>query len=427
MKEIKFDIVDNSLFYKKLDNGLDVYLVPKKNTNNFYMTFTTKYGAKHNEFIPLNEKEYFKTPYGVAHFLEHKMFEQEDGTDPFEYFSNLGVSANAYTSLDNTTYLASGSANFEKTLNYLIDYVQSPYFTDKNVNKEQGIIGQEIDMYLDNSDSVLDELIRYNAFVEHPYKYSIIGSKDDISQINKDILYSCYNTFYHPHNMFMVITGNFDVDSAIKIIEENQSSKDYNNTNDTVYKTIDEVDTVYKESEEINMLVNIEKVALGIKIPMKPFKNMDKKIRNYYLNLIFNLNFDDTSLFYEELINNEVISSRIDVGYIDASTHILMVLSATSTKPKEFIKLVKEKLNNLNVEEEDIKRRVNSSISKAIYTFESVDSINHMIESNVIHYGKVYTNLKGIYENTSKEEVDKVINLLDLSNNNYVIINKLEE
>lgn len=427
MKEIKFDIVNSSLFYKKLNNGLDIYLVPKNNSNNFYITFTTKYGAKHNEFIPLNEKKYLKTPYGVAHFLEHKMFEQEDETDPFEYFSNLGVSANAYTSLDNTTYLASGSNHFEKTLNYLIDYVQSPYFTDENVDKEQGIIGQEIDMYLDNSDSVLEELIRYNAFLEHPYKYSIIGSKSDIREIDKDILYSCYNTFYHPHNMFIVITGNFDVDTAIKIIEDNQNKKDYDNTNDTIYKKIEESDNVFKESEEINMLVNIEKVAFGIKIPMKNFKNMDKKIRNYYLDLIFNLNFDDTSLFYEKLINDEIISSRIDIGYIDSTNHILMVLSTTSTKPKEFIKLVKEQLKKIEVLEEDIKRRVNSSISKAIYNFEYVDNINHLIESNIIHYGKVYTDLKAIYENTNKEEIDKIIKLLDLSNYNYVIINKLEE
>lgn len=422
MKEFKFDIINEKIYYKKLDNGLDVYFLPKMTSNKYYMTFTTKYGAKHNEFIPFGKEEYLKTPYGVAHFLEHKMFEQEDGTDPFDYFSKLGVDANAYTSLDNTTYLASGSNNFDKCLNYLIDYVQSPYFTKENIEKEQGIIGQEIDMYLDDADSVLDEKLRYNALFNHPNKYSIIGSKNDISNINKDILYDCYHTFYHPQNMFIVITGNFDIDNAIKIIEENQSKKNYKKENDTVYKQVEEEDKVNKIEEKLSMLVSVPKVSYGIKIPTEKFNNMDKKERNFYLDLIFNLLFDETSIYFEELFDTNIIMSPIYTGYIDCDSHIFMEISTTSNVPEKFIEKTKEYLKNIKISEEDIKRRINAYISETIYKFENIDAMAHFIESNIVNYGSVDTNIKKLYKSVTKNEVDKFIKKLDVSNYNYVII-----
>ena len=424
MKEYNFDINNQKVYYKKLNNGLDVYLLPRKAAQTFYMTFTTKYGSKYKEFIPFGENEYLNTPFGVAHFLEHKMFEQEDGTDPFEYFSSLGIGANAYTTLDNTTYLAYGSTNFSNALNYLIDYVQSPYFTDENVLKEQGIIGQEITMYLDDPDSVLEEKIRYNAFLNNPIKESIIGSKEDIASITKETLYSCYNTFYHPHNMFIVISGNFDKDEALKVIEENQSKKDYNNENDTVYKIEDEPNEVVKKEEVIPMLVATPKVSLGIKIPVEKFKTMDKKTRNLYVDFVFNLMFDNTSKIYEELSNENIIISDINVSYIDATTHLFVTITSTSNEPDIFLKRVKEELNNITISNDDIKRRINSYVSGFIYSFEDIRNINWIIESNIKNYNKVYTNLKQIYTSINKKEIDKFITKLDLSNTNSVIITK---
>ena len=144
MKKIDIKNLDLNLFYEKLDNGLEVYVIPKENCNNVYATFSTKYGSNIIEFVPIGEKKMIKVPLGIAHFLEHKLFEQKDGIDPFTFYSERGADANANTNQKKTTYLFSGSNFILENLNYLLDYVQEPYFTDKNVEKEKGIITQEI-------------------------------------------------------------------------------------------------------------------------------------------------------------------------------------------------------------------------------------------------------------------------------------------
>ena len=219
--------LDLTLYSKKLQNGLEIFIVPNENVNNIYCTFSTKYGSVQNEFVPVNESEMIKVPNGVAHFLEHKMFEQENGVDPFTFFSERGADANANTSAFKTTYLFSGPDFFEENLNYLLDYVQKPYFTDKNVEKEKGIIEQEIKMYEDDPYSRLYEGILFNTFKEHPIRNSVIGTTESVNSITKEILYKCYNTFYNPSNMFVVITGKVDKDKVFQIIEENQNNKTF--------------------------------------------------------------------------------------------------------------------------------------------------------------------------------------------------------
>ena len=221
IKELKLD-----LYTEKLDNGLEIYIIPKK-CNNIYTTFSTKYGSNQDEFVPINSKKMKKYPLGIAHFLEHKMFEQEDGTDPFEYYSERGADANANTSNYKTTYLFSGPEFFDENINYLIDYVQSPYFTDENVEKEKGIIIQEIKMYQDDPYSVLFEKSVYNSFIKHPIKIPVIGTIESVKKITKKDLYECYNTFYNPGNMFIVVTGNIDPKQTIELIKENQSKKEF--------------------------------------------------------------------------------------------------------------------------------------------------------------------------------------------------------
>ena len=144
MKKSNLIRLDLELFYEKLKNGLEVYIVPKENVNGVYVTFNAKFGSACNEFVPIGKENMYKVPYGVAHFLEHKMFEQKDGKDPFDFFGERGCDANANTSNYKTTYLFSGSNRFSENINYLLDYVQSPYFTLENVEKEKGIIEQEI-------------------------------------------------------------------------------------------------------------------------------------------------------------------------------------------------------------------------------------------------------------------------------------------
>ena len=189
MNKISLSHLGLDVFHEKLNNGLDIYVIPKNEINNIYATFTTNYGSNESEFVPLGEKKMIKVPLGIAHFLEHKMFEQEDGTDPFSFFGERGSDANANTNNFKTTYLFSGPEFFEENINYLINYVQSPYFTDENVEKEKGIIEQEIKMYKDDPYTRLYETILYNTLINNPMKDPIIGNLKSIRSITKEDLY----------------------------------------------------------------------------------------------------------------------------------------------------------------------------------------------------------------------------------------------
>src|SRR3954454_10802446 len=227
MEKITFDQLQEELFHEKLSNGLNDYILPKKGFNKTFATFTTKYGSIDNTFVPLGKEEYAKVPDGIAHFLEHKLFEKEDG-DVFQQFSKQGALANAFTSFTRTAYLFSSTSNVEQNLETLMNFVQEPYFSEKTVEKEKGIIGQEITMYDDNPDWRLYFGLIQNMYQNHPVSIDIAGTVESISHITKELLYECYGTFYHPSNMLLFIVGPVDAGEVTKQIKENQSKKNFN-------------------------------------------------------------------------------------------------------------------------------------------------------------------------------------------------------
>ena len=302
MKKSKLEKLDLSLYTEELDNGLRVFIVPKTDVNGIYATLSTKFGSVYKEFVPLNEKKMVSVPLGVAHFLEHKMFEQKNNIDPFTFYSERGSDANANTSNYKTTYLFSGPNFFDENINYLLDYVQDPYFTDENVEKEKGIIEQEIKMYEDDPYFKMYDGIIYNTFIKHPIKYPIAGTVEDVRKITKEDLYTCYNTFYHPSNMFLVITGNVDPKEAMEVIKINQEKKKFDSKKEIEIKTYNEPDKVEKENEEITMDVEIPKVGIGYKINCSKMKLSINDIK-IYLNILFDLKIGPTSLLNEKLKN----------------------------------------------------------------------------------------------------------------------------
>ena len=194
MNKIPLNKLDLDLYHEVLNNGLNVYMIPNNKINNVYATYTTAYGSYDSEFIPIGQNEYIKVPDGIAHFLEHKMFEQEDGIDPFTFFSKNGADVNAYTSFFGTTYLFSGVDKFKENLEYLLSYVESPYFTDENVEKEKGIILQELKMHKDNPYRAGEIKIIENSFVINPIRIPVIGTEESIKSITKEDLYSSLRT-----------------------------------------------------------------------------------------------------------------------------------------------------------------------------------------------------------------------------------------
>ena len=421
MKTIKLNGVDEVIYYKKLDNGLDVYLYNKEDANNNYVTFTTKFGSIYNEFTPIGKSKMIKVPNGIAHFLEHKVFAQEEGPQPDEFFAESGALSNAYTTFKNTTYLFSGPSKLKENICFLLDYVQQPYFTDDNVDSEKGIITQEIHMCDDNPQDVMYEHIRKNAFYNNPFKNSIIGTVEDINSITKETLFTCYNTFYHPENMFLVVTGNFDPNEIINSIEENQKQKQFKKLDKINIKEYKEKDTVVKEKEIIDSNTEISKVSYNIKISLKNL-NISKRKYNIYLFIIFSLLFDESSIFDEEAKKEKIITNTLYLNILNCDTHALISLINETNCYDQLLDKIKETLKNINIKEEDLERKKKVLISNEIFSFENLEVINEMIIDNVIFENKIEENMIDILHSLNKEELDEVISTLDLSNNEVVIL-----
>lgn len=421
MKKIKLNNIDEEIYYEKLENGLDVYLYTKEGCTNNYVTFTTKFGSVYNEFTPIGEKEMIKVPHGVAHFLEHKVFVQKKGPQPEEFFANSGAICNAYTTFKNTTYLFSGPNQLKENIEFLLDYVQEPYFTKENVDSEKGIITQEINMCNDNPTDVLYEYIRKNSFYQNPFKESIIGTIQDIKQITAETLFTCYNTFYHPENMFLVVTGNFNKEEIIKLITTNQSKKNFKKLGKIKIKEYKEPNEVVKEKEIIKINTPISKLAYNIKVSLK---DIDVDIRKYnlYLFIIFSIIFDDTSQFDEEAKQESIITNSIYLNILNCDSHLLISLINETNYYEELIEKIEKKLKNINISEEDLERKKRVLISNELFSFENIEVINEMIVDNIIFENTIEKDMISLIKSLNKRELDNIIKNIDLTNRSIVIL-----
>ena len=416
MKKINYKNLDLDLFYEKLNNGLEIYILPKNNVNNIYVTFSTKYGSNIIEFKE-NDKKFTKVPLGIAHFLEHKMFEQEDGTDIFSFYSERGADCNANTNNTKTTYLFSGPSFLDENLNLLLDYVQSPYFTDENVEKEKGIITQEIKMYQDMPGNVMYDKILENCFQIHPMKYPIIGTIDSVNSITKEDLYTCYNAFYHPSNMFVVVTGNVDANEVINIIKENQMKKQFKKENKIKIKKYDEPKEVKKKEDKVNLNVSIPRCAIAYKI------KLEKNIKNlFYLLTLFDCKFSSTSDFVNNLINEEIINDSLIIDYDNSSDYLVIFVVGESTKPNILLEKIKEEMTNLEIDEKDFLRKKKTLLSSIIYMTENIFSLNHNIINDIIRYGKFNDNKYNDIKDLNYKDFCKLIKNIDFDNYTTLII-----
>lgn len=422
MKKSRIKYYDLDLYSEVLDNGMQINVVPKENVSNVYTTFSTHYGSFHNDFIPLGENKLFTAPLGVAHFLEHKVFEQENGEEPFAFYTNHGADANASTSYLKTTYLFSGTGFIEENIEYLLDFVQKPYFTDENVEKEKGIIEQEIKMYDDIPYWRLYETILNNTFVNHPLKYPIAGTVDTIRKITKNDLYKCYNTFYHPSNMFFTVVGNVDPKKVISVIRKNQKKKDYKNADKIIVKEYEEPNNIVKEYEEIGFDIKIPKASIAYKININ---NLDINILKNYLNIFLALKFGATSELNENLKSEKLISSSIDYELINTSEHILAILSFESIEYKKVIDIIEKEMLDKNISELDLNRKKKVFKSSCIFRSDSIYSISSKINSNIINYGEILLDEYKLIDTLNIEEYNDIFNGLNFDNKATVVIKKL--
>lgn len=422
MEKIKISEVNEELYYHKLNNGLELFVVPNTNQKNYYITYNTKFGSNDTTFKSNNDTSYITVPNGIAHYMEHLMFNMEDG-DAFQFFSKLGASVNAFTTYDLTCYEVYSSTYFKENLNYLLDYVGTPYFNKKMIDNELGIISEEIDMYKNNPNTELTFATYRNVFINDNRRYLISGEKEDIKKITVDDIMNCYNTFYNPNNMFVVITGNVNPYEALAIIEENQKDKKFNN----VYfnrKNINEPLKVKESYFVKEMNVEINKVSVTYKIPKKNFKklNLSDEELYTYIEVLFDILFGSSSDINEKLLSGKILPNSLNVNKTYTKDHIVVSLMTDSVYTETLINMISETMKNIKVNDCDLERKIKVLKSNYILHFDNIESVNNEIQDSIINFNKFIDNNMDIYDSLNINKMNELIKCLKVRSESVLII-----
>ncbi|MCR5461792.1 MAG: insulinase family protein [bacterium] len=419
MTKFEYSDINETLYYEKLDNGLSVYIVPKSDYDKTFGIFTTEYGGLDNRFIPYGKNEFVEYPKGIAHFLEHKLFEMEDGIDASTYLLKYGASSNAFTSFDRTSYLFSTTSHVKECTMYLLDFVQSPYFTKENIKKECGIIEQEIKMYLDEPESRLFWGTLKNLYKNNYVSTDLVGTVESINKITKEMLYSCYETFYHPSNMNLFIIGNVDL-SLIDDIKENQSKKNFKEIKEIKreYATDDFCD--YIKESSIKMDVLIPKVSLGLRFK-KIYENF--QMQDIKMSILTAILFGESSSLRMDLMEKGLINDTFS-NYSDfnKSASYLMI-QGDSAKPDELFNILKKfilDIPNKAITDEEFECAKRALIGQFIYILNSLESTAQNFSSCLFSGNNLYTIINDI-KNMKKTDLDEIKNMFK-----EVIITKFE-
>jgi len=378
METIEFQQLDETLYYKQLNNGLDVYILPKKGFSKTFVTFTTKYGSIDRTFVPIGETEPVTVPDGIAHFLEHKMFEKEDG-DVFQKFSEVGAQANAFTSFTRTAYLFSATDHIYKSTETLLNFVQEPYFTEETVNKEKGIIGQEITMYDDQPDWRLYFGAIENMYHNHPVKIDIAGTIESIDGITAEHLYTCYNTFYHPSNMLLFVIGAVDPVEMMAFIEDNQNKKTFQKPTDLKRLFEEEPTNVAEKERVLHMDVQKPKMYVGLKAKQVDLSGEEMLKHELAVQIGVECLFGRASSFYTDVYENGLIDESYGYDFSLEKGYGFALIGSDSEQPEQLAKLIKEKLAQSEQENlftsEDVERIKRKKIGFFLRALNSIEFI----------------------------------------------------
>ncbi len=418
MEQIAIKGVDKDIYKEILPNGLKLILIPndkKTKKKNYYINYGVHYGALNNEFVPLHKNKMKTYPAGIAHFLEHKLFEMEDGTNPFSFYSESGTYVNAYTSYKATSFVLSGSKKLEENLSYLFKVVHSPYFTDENVSKEQGIIAEEIHMRHDDPDYLVYQMLNRNLYHKLPYNLSVLGTTDSIAKITKEYLYECYRTFYRPSNMFLVIAGCFDKEKVYQLVTSEMAKLKDLPTDKIVCKSYKEPLTVCKEYEEDYAKTKVEKLAIGYKMKRSSFKVKNDLLLRLYLNMLVSLNFGSSSIFHEKSLEEHLVV-RSGYSFQDAYDNYGFIVEADTMQSDKFIEALEEQLANLSVQEEDLERMKKVWISSEVIKSDYANALLDSFVDDLVCYQDIFVDYVDMIRSMNIETMNSIIHSLDFSN-----------
>lgn len=415
MEKIEYTTIKETLYHETLENGLNVYLLPKYGFSKTYGLFSTRFGSIDTSFVPLNEDKMIRVEDGVAHFLEHKMFDTKQG-DVSDQFSLLGASTNAFTSSSRTSYLFSTADHIDECVELLLDFVQELAVTKESVEKEKGIIGQEISMYDDDPDwrNYFGSIA--SLYHDHPVKIDIAGTIETVNRTTVEMLEKSYHTFYHPSNMMLFVVGNLDPKKMMDLIRENQVKKHFANPQPIIRKEINEPNSVAVKEETLYMDVVMPKLMLAIKINDTPKSGKEKIKKELAMNLLLDLLFSKSSPIYEELLEKGWINDSFGAGFTQERDYSFIQIggdSASYQELRDYLYDLIKKAKTIQITKEDFERVKRKTIGSFITSYNSPEAIANMF-SRYYFEGIISLDIIDEIGKITHEDVQKMLNYFDL-------------
>ncbi len=365
MKKIRNELLNEEYYEIDHKSGLKIFVTEKPDYSGAFAMFGTRYGSVDTCFRLKGEENYISVPEGIAHFLEHKLFESEE-LDAFERFAKTGANANAFTSFDRTCYIFQCADNWQENLEILLDFVKAPYFTEETVQKEQGIIGQEIRMYQDNPDwQVLFNLLR-GLYISNPVRIDIAGTVESIAQINAELLYSCYKTFYNNSNMCLAVAGNVTVQEVAAIADKVLKKEEPVEFEQIVPEEPERVERPYTEEK---LGVETPKFALGFKEKVKGIAPTPKETLLY--NLALEIICGKFSPLYTRLIDEGLINTAFGKEYFTGRGFAAALFTGESKDPEKVRAAISDEIERLRkdgISQEDFEVCIKKKYGAEIYS-----------------------------------------------------------
>lgn len=401
------DIIENSainerIYKQEFANGLTVYVMPKTGYTKQFAIYAADYGSNDVKFIPPGHKDPVVVPDGIAHFLEHKLFEEEGGSI-LEQFSALGAQANAFTDFNMTAYLFSSTDKFYECFKLLMDFVNRPYFTDENVEKEKGIIAQEIRMYEDDPNWRVYFNLLGALYKNHPVRRDIAGTVESVNNITKEQLYLCYETFYHPDNMAVFVVGDVDEKRVFEVVQQHFKDK--------TVKRRGKVERLYPdEPDDINQAVVEQQLEVAVPLFYMGFKDTDvdmtgKKLmkKDIATEILLTAILGRGSELYQQLYQEGLINATFVMTYAGQIDYDFCLMGGESPEPMKVQERILKaidgyKQSGLNINDFDrVKKKLLGNFLMSINNLESIASryISAAFQDiNLLDYPKMLDEIK---------------------------------
>ncbi len=402
--------VDSAVLHEKYyeinhKSGLKIFVMPKEHYSSAYAVIGTHYGSIDTKFKRSDRDDFVTVPEGIAHFLEHKLFESEE-LDAFTRYAETGASANAYTSFDKTCYLFQCTDRFEDSLRILLDFVTHPYFTKETVEKEQGIIGQEITMYYDVPGWMSTFNLLKCLYKNHPVRIDIAGTVESISHITDRLLYDCYDTFYNLNNMALAVVGNVDVETVLSVCDE-VLKKSADVKIERAFEP--EPRETVKTYDEYYLSVGMPVFSFGYKEACKtPLRTVKELVE---MNVLLEILAGETSPLYTSLFEKGLINSSFSKEYFVGNGYEAVIFDGESNNAAEVANAIKaevENLRNNGFSDERFEAARRSLYGKEIMSYNDIDDVaNSMIASCFGGFG-VFDALD-IYKHVKKSDIEKLL------------------